>query len=128
MRLWRIGTLSWRAGQIYLALVVVAAVAAAAWTTRYWTRGRSYFGESLPRVSRALPAVARERVEKSPVEGSAETAALALWVFGPLALPAVGVVAGLLLVGVRRRRRAALVVALLIAAAALPVAYGGGRA
>ena len=124
----RAGPLTWRAGQVYLALFAVVAIVTAGWTTRYWTRGRSYLGETLPRLAERLPTLVKENVAKSPVSGTVETPALVLWAFGPIALPVVAVGAALLLVLVRRRRRMALVLTLLLAAAAVPVAYGGVRA
>jgi hypothetical protein len=124
----RAGRLTWRAAQIYLVLLAIIAIATAAWTYGYWTRGRSYFGETLPRLAERVPGLIKETVAKNPVEGAVETPALLLWAFGPIAIPVVALGAALLLIYVSRRRRAALAFTLLVAAAVVPVAYGGVRA
>ncbi len=124
----RTGPLTWRAGQMYLVLFALVAIVTAGWTYRYWSRGKSYFGQTLPRLAGRLPALVKDRVSKSPVEGAVETPALVLWAFGPIAIPAIAIGSGLLLVYVRRRRPVALALTLLLAAAVVPVAYGGVRA
>jgi hypothetical protein len=117
-------SLSWRGGQVYLVVLAAVALLAAAWSYRYWSRGDGYVAK-LPRLAARLPPAVRADVERRGVAGALEAPALALWVFGPIALPVVAGASVATLVALRRRRRWALVATLLAALAALPVAYGG---
>ena len=119
---------SWRAGQVYLALLAVVAIVAAVWSQAYWNRKETPRGSTRQRVAEQLPAVAKQTVARRGAAGALEVPAMALWVHAPIALPAVAVACALVLVGLRRRRRWALAATLLVALLAPLVVYGGARA
>jgi len=117
---------SWRGGQAYLMLLAVISLLAAGWIYRYWSRVERHGGQRA-KLAERLPEIVRDNVSRHGVEGALETPALALWLHGPYALPAVAAAAALGVLALRRRKRWALVATVLVALAALPAAYGGMR-
>jgi len=116
---------SWRAGQAYLVLLAVVSLAAAVWIYGYWSRIERHGARA--RLAEHLPEIVRDNVARHGVEGAVETPAVTLWFYGPYALPAVAVAAGLGVLALRRRKKWALVATALVALVAIPVAYGGTR-
>ena len=117
---------SWRSGQAYLMLLAVISLLAAGWIYRYWSRVERHGGQRA-KLAERLPEIVRDNVARLGVEGVVETPAMALWLYGPYALPAVAAAAALGALALRRRKRWALAATVLVALAAVPIAYGGTR-
>jgi hypothetical protein len=119
-------SISWRGGQAYLILLAVVSLIAAGWIQGYWSRVERH-GAQRAKLAERLPDILRDQVARHGIEGAVESPAMALWLYGPIALPLVAVASGLGVLAIRRRNRWALVATVLVALASFPVAYGGTR-